>query len=134
MVRIDKSYAARFARWRVVVDNLAGFEGHLGEDRRRLAELLAEARALESGKARLRAQTRGLRARLRAIADQGDALRRRMGAKLRGTFGFGSEELVGFGFKPRPAVRRRARSGAPPEGEAPGAPPAAEPPDAPAAG
>jgi hypothetical protein len=127
---IDKSYAARFTRWQVLVNNLPQSEAW-AEDRRRLTELLETARALQNEKEEARSDLRKGSARLRQLAQQGDLAYRRLGSKLRGIFGFTSEELVRFGLKPRPIVRRRSKkvqpaTEAPAQGES-GAAPAIEP-------
>lgn len=106
------SYAEKFSRWDLLVTNAklsADQVPHLAEDLASLESLLTQARSIESRQEDLRSQSRGLNAELRGIAAQGEKLRGRLGASMQGKFGFTSETLLRFGFKPRrPPVRKRA--------------------------
>src|SRR5438270_9747259 len=62
----------------------------------------AEAQALVSEIARLRSELQKSTARLRTLARHGDMLRTRVGAILRGLLGYENEQLVQYGFRPRP--------------------------------
>ena len=52
------------------------------------------------------AQARVLTARIQALAKRADNLRGRVGASLRGKYGFDSPELIRYGFKPRKQVKQ----------------------------
>ena len=104
------SYAEKFSRWELVITNtkpgLAEMP-HMVEDLTALEQLLGEVRALESQQEDLRAQARVITARIRELAQTGEKVRARMRANLHAKYGFTSENLVRFGFKPRPVNRRR---------------------------
>lgn len=108
----SKTYAARFARWEVMVENLDPFaEGleHVTLDHALLARKLVEARALQARVEDLRSQFRAATARMRKLAIAGDVTRGRIGAYLRGRYGHTSEALLRFGLKPKPVPRRRPK-------------------------
>ncbi|HEX5760730.1 MAG TPA: hypothetical protein VF121_16195 [Thermoanaerobaculia bacterium] len=109
------SFAERFARWQVLVDNLKDAEGlgHITGDHQQLEQQLVEARTLESRVEDLRSQARTLNSRMKKLANDGDALRSRLGANLQGKFGFTSETLIKYGFKPRRVPRRRPKNEGP---------------------
>ena len=112
------SYAEKFSRWDLLVTN-AKLDTeqlpHLADDLASLETLLTQARTIESRQEDLRSQARGMNADLRKIAQDGEKLRSRLGASMQGKFGFASETLVKFGFKPR-RTPRRARSTEPTTG------------------
>jgi hypothetical protein len=128
MIATGQSFAERFARWDLLLSQLKQTQGltHLAEDQRRIEELLAEARTLEVEQEGLRGASRKITARLRVISKEGDTLRSRVGAKLQGEYGFRSEELIRFGFKPRQIPRRRKKEEPPPPGTTPPQPSAKE--------
>jgi hypothetical protein len=113
MAAKGQSNAERFSRWEVMVTNAKpSLEEmpHIGEDVRSLESKLAEVRTLESRQEDLRSQAREITARIRAVARDGEKVRTRLGASLKGKFGFDSETLLKYGFRPRPpVVRRRAK-------------------------
>jgi len=69
--------------------------------------MLDEARALDSEQEETRSKLRDLVHRRQETERQGEILRRRVEAHLRGTFGYTNEGLIKFGIKPRPRVIRR---------------------------
>lgn len=104
MTDIRKSLAERTGRWDKLVQNVPTLEAelpHLAPDLRDLTAVLAEVKDLRNRQMKIQAEsaeiTRKLRERLRA----GDRLRGRIGAILRGSFGFDSLRLSRYGFKPR---------------------------------
>ena len=109
------SYTERVTRWQVLVENLKGVEGleHIAADLRQLEERLAEARGLENKMEDLRAEFRTLTARAPKLVTEGDTLRSRIGAGLHSKYGFTSETLFKFGFKPRRPPRRRSKKETP---------------------
>jgi hypothetical protein len=103
-------FAPRVSRWKVTLTNAKEHEDevpHIKEDVTRLEGLSEEADLLLSRGEDLRSQARENTNRLREVVKEGDALRRRMGATLQGKYGFTSEKLIKFGFKPRVVNRRR---------------------------
>jgi len=104
------SYAEKFSRWEVLINNTkpgVAEMPHMLEDLTELEQLLGQVRAFESQQEDLRAQARVITARIRELAQTGEKVRSRMRANLHGKYGFTSETLVKFGFKPRPINRRR---------------------------
>jgi hypothetical protein len=108
------SYAEKFSRWELLATNAKAESvqemPHIATDLASLEGLLTQARQVESQQEDLRSQARELNARLRDITRDGEILRRRLGANLNGKFGFTSETLVRYGFKPRKVSRRSARA------------------------
>jgi len=115
MAATGHSFAERFARWELMIENLKDTEGvgHLAADQAILAAQLAEARSLEAKLEDLRAQFRTVTARMRRLAVEGDTSRARIGASLQGKFGFGSETLIRYGVKLRRPPRRRPKQQTP---------------------
>ncbi len=121
MATIGRSLSERFGRWQVLAGNLRESPAAgaiLDDELAEIESLLAEARDLQDQQARLRSRSQEITRRLNAIAGRGDAVRRRMGAVLRGKLGHTSEELVRYSFRPRKLpVRRRAAAPALPSAE-----------------
>ena len=85
-----------------------------------LQGLLETGRALDQEQEDLRSKLRDLVHRRQQVERQGEAVRRRVEAHLRGTYGYTAEQLIKFGVKPRPRViRRKKASEAPTTPEAP---------------
>jgi hypothetical protein len=131
-----KSSADRTTRWDVLVTNLKPSVAdmpHVADDLKSLEALLAEARGLETQQEDQRSQARKSNGQLQKVLREGDRIRARLGAVLKGKFGFTDEALVKYGFKP--LVRRR-KANAPqapaPAGANQGKPAAARPGTAPA--
>ena len=104
------SNAEKFSRWGVSVTNVKenlDEMPHVAPDLAEMERLLTEARGLESRLEDLRGQGRVLSAQLRDVVKAGEKLRARLGANLQAKFGFTSEALVKFGFRPRRINRRR---------------------------
>jgi hypothetical protein len=104
------SYAEKFSRWEVLITNTKpglAETPHMVDDLAELERLLGQVRALESQQEDLRSQARAITAQIRELAQTGEKVRARMGANLHGKYGFTSETLVKYGFKPRPVNRRR---------------------------
>lgn len=116
MAARGQSYAEKFSRWQVLITNgkpAVPDMPHVGEDLTALEAKLEEVRTLESRQEDLRSQAREIGKQIRGAARDGERIRGRLGATLKGKYGFDSETLVKYGFKPRPnVVRRRAK---PPE-------------------
>jgi len=80
-----------------------------------LQGVVDEGRALNNEQEQARARLRDIVQRRRELERRGEIIRRRVEAHLRGTYGYTSELLIGFGVKPRPRVVRRK----PPKEQAP---------------
>lgn len=72
-----------------------------------LQGVLEGVRSLDNEQEEARSKLRDIVRRRRDAERQGEVVRRRVEAHLRGTFGYTSEELIRFGVKPRPRVIRR---------------------------
>lgn len=72
-----------------------------------IKSVIGEAKGLHNEQEALKSQLRDITQRRREIERQGEILRRRVEAHLRGSFGHTSEKLISFGVKPRPRVIRR---------------------------
>ena len=104
-----KSLADRELRWSKVyqqdqdlvaeMPELCGSLDELGATAQEVTELTAQQRYHM-------AQAQVLTARIQALAKRADNLRGRVGASLRGKYGFDSPELIRYGFKPRKQVKQ----------------------------
>jgi hypothetical protein len=109
MASSPKSLAERGLRWSQVSNHAADLAAEmpeLGEPLEELRSLSQEILALGGQQAHHMAQTRILTARIRALAKRADHLRGRIGASVRGKYGFDSSELIRYGFKPRKWVKQ----------------------------
>ncbi|PYQ64188.1 MAG: hypothetical protein DMF53_08070 [Acidobacteria bacterium] len=109
MAAKGKSYAEMWSRWEIAISNLkehAGDMPHLTDDVTQLDQTLTQVRDLANKQEDLRGQTREINAKLRDLTKAGEKVRSRLGANLAGKFGFTSETLVKFGFRPRRIPRR----------------------------
>ena len=88
---------------RPLVAEMPHFQPLLAE----LQEVLDGVRSLDNEQEDARSKLRDLVRRRQDAEQQGEVVRRRVEAHLRGTFGHTSEELIRFGIKPRPRVIRR---------------------------
>jgi hypothetical protein len=126
MAAKGQSYAEKFSRWQVLITNgkpVVPDMPHVGEDLTALEQKLGDVRSLESRQEDLRSQAREIGKQIREVAREGEKIRARLGATLKGKYGFDSESLVKYGFRPRPqVVRRRAKQPTvqPPETPTPG--------------
>lgn len=103
------SLPERITRWDVLATNLEDDLDRMPQaagDLRALQELIAETRSLASQQAELLSRLRSGATALQRLARQGDTLRGRLGATLRGYLGYGDATLVKYGFRPRPVIRR----------------------------
>ena len=102
--------SAKLSRWGTTIDNLReNLEQfpHISGDLAEMEKMLTQGRELESRLDALRGQAQEVGAELRALTDQGEKLRARLGAHLRAKYGFTSESLVRYGFRPLSTMRRR---------------------------
>lgn len=72
-----------------------------------IKDVISQAKVLHNEQEKLKSQLRDTFQRRRQLERQGEILRRRVEAHLRGSFGHTSEKLISFGVKPRPRVIRR---------------------------
>jgi len=106
-----KALDDRVGRWRILIGNVQEeleSAPHLTADVQELEQIDDQVRALRVELASLQAQLHVATRTLRLLAERGDRVRSRLGASLRGLYGFTSERLIGFGLKPRPRSRRAA--------------------------
>ncbi len=124
MAASGNSNAARVARWDTLVNNLEPAVAeipHLSDTLAELKAVLIEARDLTYKQDALRAAAQNNNVELSDLVKRGDKIRGRLGAGLQFNYGFTSEMLLKYGFRPRrPPVRKK-------KGETPSvtAPPAA---------
>lgn len=113
-----KVSSVRVRSWDLLNENLQPFLGEMPHLQHLLAELqamLEEVRTLDNEQEEARARLRDFVRRRQEAERQGEIVRRRVEAHLRGSFGYTSEDLIKFGIKPRPRVIRRKTVEAPPE-------------------
>jgi hypothetical protein len=131
------SAADRTTRWDVMVTNLTPSLPEMPnvvDDVTSLAGHLARARSLVTQQEDLRSQARKLSAELKLVLVEGDAVRSRLGATLKGKFGFTDATVVKYGYKPIPKSGRKHKSSpssSPPPVEVKPAPASPEPPAVP---
>ena len=104
-----KSLADRELRWSKVYEQDQDLAAEMPELYESLDELRATAQEVTELTAQQRyhiAQAQALTARIQALAKRADNLRGRVGASLRGKYGFDSPELIRYGFKPRKQVKK----------------------------
>jgi hypothetical protein len=116
-MRTNKSsFGEKISNWKVIHTNL---QPHLGEMQHlqpigtELQTLIAQAEALDSEFELARQQKTVLATRRKQIVQQADKLRGRAAAHLRGSFGYTSEQLIGFGISPLKIVKRRSKKADP---------------------
>ncbi len=103
------SNADKLSRWEVLITNTKPAlpdMPHLTEDITVLEQKLAEIRSLQSRQEDLRSQARAMRQQIQTASREGEKVRTRVGASLKGKYGFENETLVKYGFKPRAQNRR----------------------------
>ena len=111
MATSQKSLADRRTRWTHLSDKGETLATEMPELRQPLEELhtvAEEVRALASEQSHHVAQAQILTARIRALSKHADHLRGRIGASLRGKYGFDGTELINYGFKPRKQLKKDA--------------------------
>jgi hypothetical protein len=101
--RRKRSLAERKQSWSRVVDNsyliledMPHMQGEIGE----LKELHKEILALSAKQARMVAKLRELTLKIRVLSKKADNLRGRIGASIRGQYGFSHMRLMQLGFRP----------------------------------
>ncbi|HKI02543.1 MAG TPA: hypothetical protein VKK31_11220 [Thermoanaerobaculia bacterium] len=105
-----KVSSTRVRSWDLLNESLKPLVAEMPHVQPLLAELqgmLDGVRSLDKEQEDARSKLRDLVRRRQDAEQQGEVVRRRVEAHLRGTFGYTSEELIRFGIKPRPRVIRR---------------------------
>jgi hypothetical protein len=116
-MRSIKEYGRKVTNWQLLIGNL---EPHVAEMAQvqplaaQLEALVTEVQGIDKEQEISRGKLRELTRRRQQFERQGESLRSRIGAMLRGQFGFTSEQLIQFGFAPRPLVIRRKKAESPP--------------------
>jgi hypothetical protein len=124
-----KVFSTRVRSWDLLNDNLRPHLEEMPQVQPLQTELqgfIDQARALDNEQEDARSKLRDLIHRRQEVERQGEIVRRRVEAHLRGTYGYTAEQLIKFGVKPRPRVIRRK----PAEAETPPAPTVKAPQDA----
>ncbi len=111
MAASGNSNAERVARWDTLVNNLepsVADSPHLTATLAELKAVLIEARDLTYKQDALRAEAQNNNVALSDLVKRGDKIRGRLGAGLQFNYGFTSEMLLKYGFRPRrPPVRKK---------------------------
>jgi hypothetical protein len=81
--------------------------------------LIAEAKGLDSDQEVARKQLADITHRRQELERNGETLRARISAYLKGSFGYTSDQLIQFGIKPRPSRKKKV---APPAATTPSTP------------
>ncbi|MFL6236153.1 MAG: hypothetical protein ACJ76N_23680 [Thermoanaerobaculia bacterium] len=118
MAAKGQSYAEKHSRWQVLITNAKpGVPDmpYIETDVTALEQKLGDVRALESKQEDLRSQVRDLVKQVQTATREGEKIRNRLGATLKGKYGFQSDTLVKYGFKPRPQNIRRGANKPTPE-------------------
>lgn len=103
-MRKSQTFAKKITEWELLNTNIKPHLAempYLQEIVTALEALIAEARGFDSQQEVARGQLQDLTHRRQAAEKQGETLRRRATAHLKGSFGFTSDELVRFGVRPR---------------------------------
>lgn len=135
MASQKRSFGERLARWNALVTNgKPVFEKEVPQavpDLTALAAVAAEVAQLHAEQLRLKGQLSHTTKRIRELSRQADRLRGRIGATLRGRFGFDSPKLGAFGFKARERKPELPTTEPDPEPAEPAAEPRPETPEEP---
>ena len=122
-MRKAKAFAEKITEWEMMNANMKprlAEMPHLQEIVTALKTLIDEAKGLDKEQELARGQLQDVIHRRQEVEKQGEALRSRAAAHLKGSFGFTSDELVKFGVRPRPTgPRKRKAPAAPPPTPAP---------------
>ena len=105
------THSERISRWDTLVNNLEPTLTelpHLSDTLAELKAVLMDARDLTYKQDALRAAAQNNNVQLGNLVIRGDKLRGRLGAGLQFNYGFTSEMLLKYGFRPRrPPVRKK---------------------------
>jgi hypothetical protein len=104
MASNDRSLSGRITRWRVLFQNTREIlpeVPHLEGDLQELRGIADEVSALRAERLTQETKLREITLKIRKLSKKGDSIRGRIGAGLKGRFGFDSLLLIQFGFTPR---------------------------------
>ncbi len=104
MASKSRSLSVRIGRWRVLFDNTQEYLAEVPQiegDLQELRGIADEVSALRAERLIQQTKVRETTLKIRKLSKRGDNLRGRIGASLKGRFGFDSLLLVQFGFTPR---------------------------------
>lgn len=100
-----RAFADRKLRWDTVIGHgsqILEILPYLEPEMNELKAISEEVRALRAEQSHHLAQARMITRKISDLGKQGDNVRGRIGASLRGRFGFSALKLIQFGFKPHP--------------------------------
>jgi len=100
-----RAFADRKLRWDMVIGHdsqILEVLPYLEPEMNELKAISEEVRALRAEQSHYLAQVRMITRKISDLGKQGDNVRGRIGASLRGHFGFSALKLIQFGFKPHP--------------------------------
>jgi len=104
MASNDRSLSGRITRWRVLFQNAQEFlpeVPHVAGDLQELRGIADEVSVLRAERLLQEAKLRETTLKIRKLSKKADSIRGRIGASLKGRFGFDSLLLIQFGFTPR---------------------------------
>jgi hypothetical protein len=108
-----KGLSAKIRSWDLLNENVKPLlpdMAHMQPLQTELQAFLDEVRGIDNEQEEARSKLRDLVRRRQELERQGEVVRRRMQAHLRGSFGYTNEQLIKFGVKPRPRVIRRKKA------------------------
>jgi len=104
MASNDRSLSGRITRWRNLFNNTREIlpeVPHLEGDLQELRGIVDEVSALRAARLIQEMKLREITLKIRKLSKKGDSIRGRIGASLKGKYGFDSLLLIQFGFTPR---------------------------------
>lgn len=104
MASNDRSLSGRITRWRNLFNNTQEIlpeVPHLEGDLQELRGIADEVSALRAERLIQEMKLREITLKIRKLSKKADSIRGRIGASLKGRFGFDSLVLIQFGFTPR---------------------------------
>lgn len=105
-------FAKKITEWELLNANVRPFLAempHLQEIVTAIEALIVEAKGLNNEQEVARGRLQDIVHRRQDVEKRGEALRSRVAAHLKGSFGFSSDELVKFGVRPRPTGPRKRK-------------------------
>lgn len=108
MAKNSRSLPVKIQGWRLLVDNGRKELGHLTHVQGDLEELertAQEVDILRSQQTQALVALREITFKVRTLTKHADRIRGRLGASLRGHYGYDNLALIRYGFKPREHVR-----------------------------
>ncbi len=112
-MRKAQTFAKKITEWELLNANLEPHLAampHLQEIVTAIQALIVEAKDLDSEQEVARGRLQDIVHRRQGVEKRGETLRSRVAAHLKGSFGFTSDELVKFGFRPRPTGPRKRKA------------------------